>query len=362
VPDRAKTARTAGLYYVNDGDAGLRRLSKGRRFRLQHSTGKPVADDRVIERVKRLTIPPAWTDVWICASPRGHIQAVGRDARGRKQYLYHPEWRRIRDRSKFDRLLAFGRALSRIRARVDRDLARRSLGKPRVLAAIIRLLDIAHVRVGNEEYARANGSFGVTTFRDRHVRVTPTTLAFEFRAKSGKRQRIALSDRRLARIVKACQDLPGQQLFRYLDDDGTPRSITSSDVNAYLREIAGDDVSAKDFRTWAGTVLAGAALSEFGPCAGKATARRNLAAAVKRVAGRLGNTPAICRKCYIHPAVMAAYEDGIVPLRPTPRAGATGRSRRLSSEEAALLRFLSALPSRLVRDSGATPRRLGRGR
>jgi DNA topoisomerase-1 len=269
---------------------------------------------------------------------------MGRDARGRKQYIYHPEWRRIRDRTKFERMVEFGRALPRIRARVDRDLACRSLGKERVLAAIVSLLDATHIRIGNAEYARSNGSFGLTTLRDRHVTVTPATLTFQFRAKSGKEHRVTLGDRRLSRVVRACQDLPGQRLFQYLDGD-TPRAITSEDVNAYLRQISGDDFSAKDFRTWAGTVLAGMALCGLGTEGSRTATRRNLSAAIRSVAARLGNTPAICRKCYIHPAVIEAYESGTLAAQIGSPPAAT-RGRRLSPAETALLAFLTRLRRR----------------
>lgn len=328
----AKIARAAGLYYVNDGERGLRRHGSGKRLRLLTSGGREVRDARVRERVRRLVIPPAWTEVWVCASPRGHIQAMGRDARGRRQYIYHPAWRELRDRTKFDRVLAFARALPRIRARVKRDLAKRTLSKERVLAAIVHLLDTTHMRVGNEEYARSNGSFGLTTLRDRHARLTASTVLFEFRAKSGKLQRVHLSDRRLARIVKACQDLPGQHLFQYLEDD-TPKPITSNDVNAYLREISGDDFTAKDFRTWAGTVLAAMALREGGAEGGSAA--RNAAAAVKFVASKLGNTPAVCRKCYIHPAIIECHISGTR----VPRLNARATFRQ---GEAAVVAFLSS--------------------
>lgn len=314
----AKAAKAAGLFYVNDGEPGLTRVGSAKRVSLRTARGRPVRDPRVRERVRRLVIPPAWTEVWICASPRGHIQAMGRDARGRRQYIYHPTWREVRDRTKFDRVVAFARALPRIRARIARDLAKRTLSKERVLATVLRLLDITHIRVGNEEYARSNGSFGLTTLRDRHARLTATSLQFEFRAKSGKLQSIRLGDRRLARIVKACQDLPGQRLFQYLDDD-VPKPVTSNDVNAYLREVSGDDFSAKDFRTWAGTVLAAMALCQTNVENGSAA--RSVPAAVKAVAAKLGNTPAICRKCYIHPAVIERHVAGTLTPRLMPKRG-----------------------------------------
>jgi DNA topoisomerase-1 len=333
------TARAAGLRYVNNGDVGFVRIATRLGFRLESTSGKAIASRRLHERVRRLVIPPAWTDVWICADTRGHIQAIGRDARGRKQYIYHPKWRDVRDRTKFDRLVAFGRALPRIRARVDRDLGRRRLTKERVLAAIVSLLDATHVRIGNEEYARSNGSFGLTTFRNHHVTLTAQTIVFRFRAKSGKQHRVSLSDRRLARIVKACQDLPGQQLFQYLDGD-LPRAVTSEDVNDYLRRISGEEFTAKDFRTWAGTVLAGAALCDIGEGDGGTATRRNLMAAIRRVAARLGNTAAVCRKCYIHPAVIDAYEAGALLKQMESLRASTAR-RGVSAEEAALLTFLT---------------------
>jgi DNA topoisomerase I len=331
----AKVAKAAGLLYVNDGEPGLTRVGSAKRIKLRTTEGRPVRDRRVYDRVRRLVIPPAWTNVWICANPRGHIQAMGRDARGRRQYVYHPAWREVRDRTKFDRVVGFARALPRIRARVARDLAKRTLSKERVLATILHLLDITHIRVGNEEYARSNGSFGLTTLRDRHARLTGSSLQFEFRAKSGKMQRVRLGDRRVARIVKACQDLPGQHLFQYLDD-GVPRPVTSNDVNAYLRQISGDDFTAKDFRTWAGTVLAAMAFCENGSEGG--TAARSVPAAVKAVAAKLGNTPAVCRKCYIHPAIIESHLAGVL---------APGLKRRRSGPmafgdgEAAVLAFLS---------------------
>lgn len=331
----AKVAKAAGLYYVNDGEPGLARVGPAKRSRLQTATGRPIRDHRVHERVRRLVIPPAWTEVWICANPRGHIQAMGRDARGRRQYIYHPAWRAVRDRTKFDRVVAFARALPRIRARVARDLAKRTLSKERVLATVLRLLDLTHIRIGNEEYARSNGSFGLTTLRDHHARLTPSVLEFEFRAKSGKLQRVRLGDRKLARIVKVCQDLPGQHLFQYLDD-GAPKPVTSGDVNAYLRDISGADFTAKDFRTWAGTVLTALALCEDD--AESRPAPRAVVAAVKAVAAKLGNTPAVCRKCYIHPAIIENHMTGTLTPRLRRRQG---RRVSFSAAEAAVLALLS---------------------
>jgi len=272
--------------------------------------GRPLRDRAALARIKALVIPPAWSDVWICADPLGHIQATGRDARGRKQYRYHAGWRAVRDEAKYGRMLAFGQALPIIRTRTDEDLARRGLPRRKVLAAVIRLLEATLIRVGNEEYARDNGSFGLTTFRDRHASIKGSTVVFRFRGKSGKEHRVGVQDRRLSRIVKKLQELPGQELFQYVDGRGQRRAVTSSDVNAYVREVTGQEFTAKDFRTWAGTVLAAWALFEMEAAGSKAQVKRNVKRAVESVAQRLGNTVAICRKCYVHPVVIDAYLDG----------------------------------------------------
>jgi DNA topoisomerase I len=306
----------AGLLYVSDQDPGIRRVKSGAGFGYRDANGEPVRDEKTLDRIRALAIPPAWTDVWICPSPRGHIQATGRDVKGRKQYRYHDRWREVRDGGKFDRLIEFGRALPKLRARVEKDLARRGLPREKVLAAVIRLMEITLVRVGNEEYAKQNKSFGLTTLRDRHVKIGASHAIFEFRGKSGKVHRTGFRDRRLARIVKACQDLPGQRLFQYLDEDGIQRVVESADVNAYLREALGDDFSAKDFRTWAGTVAAARALAMQPECATPAEAKRNINTCVKAVAGVLGNTAAVCRSAYIHPLVLEAYAEGALPFRP----------------------------------------------
>jgi len=261
-------------------------------------------------RIKRLAIPPAWSDVWICPSPTGHIQATGRDARKRKQYRYHERWREIRDENKFDRLINFGKALPKIRRRVNKDLALSGLPREKVLATIVQLLERSFIRVGNEEYARENKSFGLTTMQDRHVDVKGSKLRFRFRGKSGRQHEVDVTDRRIARIVSKLQELPGQSLFQYLDDDGNVRDVSSQDVNDYLREITGEDFTAKDFRTWAGTVLAAIALSAAGVFETKKQAKTNIKHAIGAVAKILGNTPAVCRQCYIHPAVLEAYLDG----------------------------------------------------
>lgn len=306
----AAAAKSAGLRYVNDDDPGLSREARRGAFVYRDAQGRLVRDADTLARIKRLAIPPAWTEVWISPHENGHIQATGRDARRRKQYRYHPDWRSARDETKYERMVDFGRALPGIRRRVARDLKRTKLDRTRVLATVVRLLESTLIRIGNEEYVQANGSVGLTTLRDRHVRIKRGTLHFDFKGKSGQRHHIELHDPQLAGIVRRTQDLPGQILFQYLDDDGSPQRITSDDVNGYLREIAGDEFSAKDFRTWAGTVLAALALRQFERFTTKAEAKRNLVAAIERVAERLGNTPAVCRKCYIHPVVLDSYLAG----------------------------------------------------
>ena len=337
-----EASRAAGLRYVSDEAPGIRRLRAGKSFTYKDADGKTVRDRAALKRIKSLAIPPAWTDVWICPIANGHLQATGRDQRGRKQYRYHPRWRQVRDEHKFSRMVAFGRALPRIRARVEEDLKRPGLGREKVLATVVRLLETTLIRVGNEEYVRANRSFGLTTMRDQHVEVEGTTISFEFRAKSGKMQAIKLKDRRLARIVKECSDLPGRELFQYIDDDGARRTIDSADVNEYLREIAGDEFTAKDFRTWAGTVLAALALQEFEAVDTQAAAKRNITQAIERVAAKLGNTPAICRKCYVHPEVIGCYLDGSLLDTLSEKVAKTLRDELegLDSAEAAVLAFL----------------------
>jgi DNA topoisomerase-1 len=325
----ATDVQAAGLTYVSDLDPGIRRRKAGLGFNYRDAEGGAVTDEPTLDRIRKLAIPPAWTDVWIAPTPRGHIQATGRDVKGRKQYRYHEKWRAQRDGGKFDRLIAFGRALPRLRARVDHDLARHGLPRDKVLAAVIRVMEVTLMRVGNEEYARTNKSFGLTTLRDRHAKVGTERARFEFRGKSGKLHTTGFRDRRLARVVKACQDLPGQRLFQYLDD-GQRHTVESADVNAYLREAMGEDFSAKDFRTWAGTVAAARALVTLPECAGDGDVQRSIVTCVKAVAGVLGNTPAVCRSAYIHPAVLEAYKAGKLSLKP-----ADGRAFELS-----VLRFL----------------------
>ncbi len=344
VTDPIESAREAGLRYVSDDRPGIRRVRRGNGFRYVQPDGQPVRDRDTLRRIRSLAIPPAWTDVWICLLANGHLQATGHDARGRKQYRYHPRWRAVRDETKYDRLIAFGQALPRIRARVEQDLAQPGLPRSKVLATVVRLLETTLIRVGNEEYARTNGSFGLTTLRNRHVSVEGESVRFSFRGKSGIRHTIRVDDRRLARIVQRCQDLPGQELFQYLDDDGTPRDIDSADVNAYLHEIAGQEFTAKDFRTWAGTVLAARALQEFESFDSQTQAKRNIVAAIESVSKRLGNTKAVCRKCYVHPAVLNAYLDGslLETLRQRVEKEIAGSLAELPPEEAAVLAFLQA--------------------
>lgn len=308
--DPIAAARDAGLRYVSDESPGIRRRRAGKGFRYIGPDGAPIAGQAELERIAGLGIPPAWSDVWICPLPSGHIQATGRDVRGRKQYRYHPRWREQRDAGKYERMLAFGRALPALRERVERDMARPGLPRELVVATVVALLDRTLIRVGNVEYARDNQSYGLTTMRDKHVRVDGARLRFQFRGKSGKDHAVELSDRRVARIVKRCRDLPGYDLFQYLDEAGGRQTVGSADVNAYLHDVTGEEFSAKDFRTWAGTVMALLALEEEGPFNSLAEARRKTSAAVKQVAARLGNTPTIARSSYIHPAVLELYLEG----------------------------------------------------
>jgi DNA topoisomerase-1 len=303
-------AREIGLCFSCDEDPGIRRRKRGRGFQYLDDDGATVMDPDVIERITALAIPPAWTDVWICRKPNGHLQATGRDDRGRKQYRYHPKWRAHREETKYERMAAFGRILPTIRQRVEQDLHRQGLPREKVLAAVIALLERTRIRVGNDEYARANKSFGLTTLLDRHVSAGSTSVRFRFRGKSGKDHEVTLQDRRLARIVKRCQDIPGQRLFQYEDDGGERHRVGSADVNDYLREIAGDDYTAKDFRTWAGTVIATGVLRHLPKPEAEAAATRDILAAVDAVAEELGNTRAVARGSYIHPGIFDAYRDG----------------------------------------------------
>jgi len=332
-------AEEAGLQYVSDERPGYRRRAKGKDFEYLDTEGKTIRDEQRLVRIKRLAIPPAWTKVWISPSANGHIQATGRDARGRKQYRYHDRWREVRDENKFDRLAGFAKALPNIRRRVARDLKSPGLPQQKVLATIVRLLERTFIRIGNEEYARDNKSFGLTSFKNRHVKVKGAQILFRFRGKSGRQHEVDVTDRRVAKIVAKCQDIPGQDLFQYLEGDGKVQDVTSQDVNDYLREIAGEDFTAKDFRTWGGTVLAAIALSKQGEFETKKQATSNIKTAVAAVAELLGNTPAVCRKCYIHPMIVEAY------LNRTRIAGLNGDGKALKppslrAAERALLKFL----------------------
>ncbi|MBV9829522.1 MAG: DNA topoisomerase IB [Alphaproteobacteria bacterium] len=308
--DPVAAAKKAKLRYVNDEMPGITRHKANNGFDYKLPDGGLVSDIDTLKRIRSLVIPPAWADVWICLHANGHLQATGRDARGRKQYRYHPRWREIRDEAKYGKMLIFARVLPLIRERVDADLKRRGLPRERVLAAIVRLMEMTLFRIGNTEYAKANKSFGLTTLRDRHVEVEGSHLHIAFRGKHGIRHETDIADRRLAKIVKDCRDLPGYELFQYLDDEGERHTIDSADVNEYLREIAGEEITAKDFRTWAATHLAAAALSEFEQFDTEAKKKKAIVGAVQKVATHLGNTPTICRKCYIHPAILDGYLDG----------------------------------------------------
>ena len=310
ITDPVEAAIAADLRYVNDLTCGIHRKQVGKSFRYVDDEGHAMRESATLSRIKSLAIPPAWTDVWICPTPDGHIQAVGRDAKGRKQYRYHPLWRAERNKNKFNRMITFGEALPTLRERIAHDLALPGLPRQKVLALVVQLLESTCIRVGNEEYARANKSFGLTTLRDRHVEVSGEKIQFAFKGKSGKFQSISLHDKRLAQIVKHYKDIPGQDLFQYVDDEGNHHAITSTDVNAYLHEITDQDFTAKDFRTWGGSSRAVVAFQELGQAETQSQAKKNVTCMVKTVAAELGNTPTICSKYYLHPAITQAYLDG----------------------------------------------------
>ncbi|CAN5437377.1 DNA topoisomerase IB [soil metagenome] len=343
VTDPRDAARAARLRYVSDAQPGIVRRRAGKGFSYRGPDGELVKDRERLARIRRLAIPPAWSDVWICPVPTGHIQATGRDSQGRKQYRYHERWREVRNENKYSRTIAFAQALPRIRERVDQDLARRGLPREKVLAAVVKLLETTVIRVGNEEYARTNKSFGLTTMRDRHLKGDGADLRFRFRGKAGKDHDIPISDRRLARVVKRCQELPGQRLFQYLDDDGQRQSIDSSDVNDYLRETTGEDYTAKDFRTWVGTVVAAQALKGFEAVDSEAASKRNVVQAIEAVARQLGNTAAVCRSCYVHPAIIESYLDGsmLQAMRERAQQEIVEGLSSLRPEEAAVLALLT---------------------
>jgi DNA topoisomerase-1 len=340
--DPVKSAKAAGLTYVSDEKPGIRRLKSGKVFKYKDASGKSVTDKVTLGRIKRLAIPPAWTDVWICPVENGHLQATGKDDRGRKQYRYHPRWREVRDETKYNRMVDFARILPKVRAQVTRHLNLKGLPREKVLATVVKLLETGLIRVGNDEYARQNNSFGLTTLKDRHARINGSKVQFRFRGKAGKYHVIDIHDARLAKIVRGCQAIPGQELFQYYDENGEPRDVTSTDVNQYLQEITQSDFTAKDFRTWAGTVLAAMALQEFEKFDTKAQAKKNLLRAIETVSQRLGNTPAICRKCYIHPIIIESYLDGTMleTFKRRAEEQLRGSLHALKAEEASVLTFL----------------------
>jgi DNA topoisomerase-1 len=342
--DPVESAKAAGLRYVSDDRPGIQRRKRGKGFSYLLPNGQALQNPKELERIRILAIPPAWTGVWICPVPNGHLQATGRDARGRKQYRYHTEWRSVRDETKFGRMILFGEALPKIRERIEADLSQRGLPRAKVLAAVVKLLETTLIRVGNREYMKQNNSYGLTTLRDGHVDVEGSKVRFEFRGKSGKDHSVEIQDRRLARVVEQCRDLPGQTLFQYIDENGEQQKVLSEDVNAYLKEISGEDFTAKDFRTWGGTVLMLAALMNVGICESEKDANRAVVQAVKDVAANLGNRPAICRKYYIHPILIETFIQGELidaladVVEESEDDGATSGLRTLEAQVLGLLR------------------------
>jgi DNA topoisomerase-1 len=347
LPERTAEVAAAiaeeGLRYVSDAAPGYTRRRTGTSFSYWDTDGKRITNKDVIRRIKSIGIPPAYEKVWICPSANGHIQATGIDARGRKQYRYHPKWRELRDQNKYEHIMLFAAALPKLRERVADDLKREGLPREKVLATVVSLLEKTLIRVGNAEYASANKSYGLTTMRRRHVAINGGTLRFSFTGKSGKKWDLAVEDRRIASVARRCAEIPGHELFKYLDADGEPRTIDSGDVNAYIRQITGEDFTAKDFRTWAGTVLAALALSEFRRYDSTAEAKRNVVAAIEKVAGQLGNTPAICRKCYVHPEIFDAYMSGELINMIKGRIADKFKKQyaKLSADEVMVLAFLN---------------------
>jgi DNA topoisomerase I len=342
IVDPKEAAEVAGLTYVDTQKSGIRRLRSGTGFRYVGTAGKKVTDRATLARIKSLAIPPAWTDVEISPTANGHIQATGRDAKGRKQYRYHPRFREVRDSTKYHHMLAFAESLPDIRRRVRQHLALRGLPREKVLATVVELLESTLIRVGSDEYARTNKSYGLTTLKNRHVEADGSALRFNFKGKSGKVWRVAVRDRRIAKVIRACQELPGQELFQYVDEAGAIVDVTSADVNAYLREISGEDITAKDFRTWHGTVLAAMALHEFEKFDSDARAKRNVREAIQRVAARLGNTPTICRKCYVHPEIISTYVEGsfLIDVKERVETELREELADLNPEEVAVLALL----------------------
>lgn len=338
--DPKDAAETAGLIHVSDDMPGITRHRAGTGFSYRDPSGKTIRDPKLRRRIEALAIPPAYTDVWICPDPRGHIQATGRDARGRKQYRYHPDFRELRESAKYEHMLDFAAALPTIRSRVDEDMSRRKMTQEKVLATAVWLLEHTMIRVGNADYARENRSHGLTTLRSRHLKLDGSQVRFRFRGKSGKEWDVGIADRRVARIMRRMQDIPGQHLFQCIDEDGERRQVSSTDVNDYLRETSGKDVTAKDFRTWTGTLLAALALSEYDSADSEAVAKRNVRDAIARVASRLGNTPAICRKCYVHPQIIDAYLADDLKLELQGDIAEDLRRTDLHPDEVQVLKFL----------------------
>jgi DNA topoisomerase-1 len=342
VVDPKDAADSAGLRYVSDARPGIKRRKAGSGFTYFKPDGERVTDAHALLRIKKLAIPPAWIDVWICPFADGHIQATGRDAKGRKQYKYHELFREIRESSKYEHIVAFADALPGIRKIVREHMKLRGLPREKVLATVIDLLESTLIRVGNDDYAKKNKSYGLTTLKNHHAEVNGSEVRFRFTGKSGKQWSLKVRDRRIAKIIRQCQDLPGQELLQYLDEEGNRHDVSSNDVNEYLREISGLEITAKDFRTWAGTVLAALALSQFEAFDSTAQAKRNLRAAIERVAARLGNTPTICRKCYVHPDIINSYLDGNLALavKTELESQLTDDLSQLEPEEAAVLAML----------------------
>jgi DNA topoisomerase-1 len=342
ITDPVESAKAAGLRYVTDSQPGIHRRRRGTGFEYLDPDGKRVRDKETVKRIRSLVIPPAWREVWICTNPKGHLQVTGRDARGRKQSRYHPRWREVRDETKYERMTIFGAALPAIREKVEQDLSLPGMPRQKILAAIVRLMEATLIRVGNEEYARENHSYGLTTMRNKHVQVEGSSVTFKFQGKSGVRHTVDINDRRLARIIQRCQDIPGYELFQYLDSEGAHHSVDSADVNEYLRVMTGEDFTAKDFRTWAGTVMACTMLQEFEAFESQNQAKKNVVQAIKDVAARLGNTPSVCRKCYVHPAVLDIYFSGamIKTVKKHVGEGIADSPHALHQEEVALLHLL----------------------
>jgi DNA topoisomerase-1 len=356
IVDPKDAAESAGLRYVSDTRPGIRRRKAGSGFAYFRADGSRLTEPDVLGRIKSLAIPPAWTDVWICPFVDGHLQATGRDAKGRKQYRYHSRFREVRESTKYEHVVAFAEALPGIRAKIREHMALRGLPREKVLATVVHLLETTLIRVGNDDYAKQNNSYGLTTLKNRHVAVDGNEVRFRFTGKSGKQWSLRVRDRRIAKIIRACQDLPGQELLQYLDEDGKPLDVTSSDINAYLKELTGKDITAKDFRTWAGTVLAAIALNEVKSFDSAAQAKRNLRTAIENVAGRLGNSPTICRKCYVHPEVLTSYLDGnlVLEIKSAVETELREDPGGLEPEEAAVLAMLRG---RLARELSRNPAR-----